>query len=288
MPDGRPPARVISRPTSRLALISERTTPMSRSLPLALALVLALPVVARADDWESLFNGKDLTGWKGRPDLWSVKDEAITGYTKDGIIPGGNSFLVWDGKLADFELKVQFKIVGGNSGIQYRSKHVGVPDKFVIAGYQADIDGSKGGGFYGILYEERGRGVLCNRGTKTWIDEKGVRYEERVADAGEILKAIKANDWNEYQISAKANHLKHTINGKTTAEVIDWQKDKRATEGLLAFQIHAGMGEMTVQFKDIQLKKVSGAEEVTSEKMPISKEAKKIEPPKPKPKVEKK
>jgi 3-keto-disaccharide hydrolase len=284
MPDGRPAARVVSRPSSRLAPISERTTPMSRPLVFGLALVLALPAAGRADDWESLFNGKDLTGWKGRADLWSVKDGAITGYTKDGNIPGGNSFLVWDGKLSDFELKVTFKIVGGNSGIQYRSKHVGDPDKFVVAGYQADIDGSKAGGFYGILYEEKGRGVLCNRGTKAWIDEKGTRYEERVADAGEILKAIKPNDWNEYQIIAKANHLTHSINGKTTAEIIDWQNDKRAAEGLLAFQIHAGMGEMTVQFKDIKLKKVTGAEEVTPEKMPISKEAKKIEPPKPAPK----
>ena len=135
-------------------------------------------------------------------------------------------------------------------------------------------------GFYGILYEERGRGILCNRGTKTWIDAKGSKFEQRVADAGEVLKAIKANDWNEYHIVAKANHLTHAINGATTAEIIDWQTDKRAAEGLLAFQIHAGMGEMTVQFKDIQLKKLAGAKEVTPETMPISPEAKLVEGPK--------
>src|SRR5262245_39654317 len=137
---------------------------MVRHLLTALAL-LAPQSPARADDWESLFNGKDLTGWKGKADLWSVKDGAITGYTKDGKIAGGNSFLVWEGLLKDFELKVQFKIVGGNSGIQYRSKAVDKPEDFHIAGYQADIDGSKDMNFFGILYEERGRGVLTNRGS---------------------------------------------------------------------------------------------------------------------------
>jgi hypothetical protein len=44
------------------------------------------------------------------------------------------------------------------------------------------------------------------------------------------------------------------------------------------------MGEMTVQFKDIQLKKLDGCVEVTPETMPIAKEAKKIEPPPAKPK----
>jgi hypothetical protein len=253
---------------------------MRQPLPLVLAILCAFPLAAQADDWQSLFNGKDLSGWKGRPELWSVKDGAITGYTKDGKIEGGNSFLVWDGTLGDFELKTKFKIVGGNSGVQYRSKHAGKPEDFRIAGYQADIDGSKGMGFYGILYEERGRGILCNRGTKTWIDAKGSKFEQRVADAGEVLKSIKPNDWNEYHIVAKANHLTHAINGATTAEIIDWQTDKRAAEGLLAFQIHAGMGEMTVQFKDIQLKKLAGAKEVTPETMPISPEAKLIEPPK--------
>jgi len=258
---------------------------MRRPLPLLLGLLFALPLTARADDWQSLFNGKDLTGWKGHPELWSVKDGAITGYTKTGKLPGGaNSFLVWDGTVGDFELKAKFKIVGGNSGIQYRSKYVGKPDEFHIAGYQADMDGAKGMGYFGICYEERGRGIICNRGTKTFIDEDGTRYEQRVADAAEALKAIKVEDWNEYHITACANHLKHEINGTTTAEIIDWQKDKRAMEGVLAFQIHQGMGEMTVQFKDVQFKKLTDCKEVTKEAMPIPPEAKKVPGTGPQPK----
>jgi hypothetical protein len=40
--------------------------------------------------------------------------------------------------------------------------------------------------------------------------------------------------------------------------------------------MHQGMGEMTIQFKDIQLKTLTGCEEVTPDKMPIAKEAKKL------------
>lgn len=256
---------------------------MRRPLLLTMTLSLFVPFAAlAADDWQALFNGKDLTGWKGRPDLWSVKDDAITGHTPDGKIPGGNSFLVWDGTVADFELKLNFKIIGGNSGIQYRSKRFDKPEDFHIGGYQADIDGAKKDTYTGILYEERGRGILCNRGTKTWVEADGSKYELRVTEPAEILKAVKVGDWNEYHITAKANHLTQLINGVTTMELIDWQKDRRAMDGLLALQMHAGMGEMTVQFKDIQLKKLTGCEEVTAEKSPIPSEAKKIVGPKPK------
>src|SRR5262245_55685185 len=192
---------------------------MRRPLLCALAFVAA-PIAANADDWQSLFNGTDLTGWKGHPDLWSVKDEALTGYTKDGKLPGGaNSFLVWDGTAADFELKAKFKLVGGNSGIQYRSKYADKSEFFHIAGYQADMDGAKGMGYFGICYEERGRGIICNRGTKTFIDEDGTKYELRVADAAEVLKAVKANDWSEYESTARANDLTQTDSGLTQAEV---------------------------------------------------------------------
>jgi len=249
---------------------------MRSSLPLALTLLLALPFGAHGQEWEILFNGKDLTGWNGRPDLWSVQDGAITGHTRDGKIPGGNSFLVWDGTVKDFELKAKFKIVGGNSGIQYRSKYFGKPEEFHIGGYQADIDGAKRDTYTGITYEERGRGIICNRGTKTFIDEDGTRYEQRVTDPADVLKAIKVLDWNDYHITACANHLKQVINGVTTAEIVDWQKDKRAMEGLIALQMHAGMGEMTIQFKDIQFKKLTDCKEVTKDATPIPAEAKKV------------
>ena len=107
----------------------------------------ALCASVSAED-KSLFNGNDLTGWKGL-DFWSVEDGVITGRTTKEKPTKGNTFLVWEGEVADFELTFQYKIVGGNSGVQYRSKLVDAKG-FVIAGYQGDFEAGKT--YSGILY----------------------------------------------------------------------------------------------------------------------------------------
>ena len=98
-------------------------------LTTTLAALLALCSFASADE-KQLFNGKDLTGWKGQPEFWSVKDGAITGQTSKETPAKENTFLIWqDGEVGDFELTLQYKITDaeggakgfGNSGIQYRS-----------------------------------------------------------------------------------------------------------------------------------------------------------------------
>src|SRR5439155_8386882 len=80
------------------------------------------------DDWQTIFDGKTLDGWDGNPDFWRVEDGAITGQTTAEKPTKGNTFIIWrKGETADFELKVEYKIVPmndkgfGNSGIQYRS-----------------------------------------------------------------------------------------------------------------------------------------------------------------------
>ncbi|HRZ55539.1 MAG TPA: DUF1080 domain-containing protein, partial [Candidatus Paceibacterota bacterium] len=116
------------------------------------------------DGFKPIFNGKDLSGWQGNPELWSVQDGAITGVTKADTKLSHNTFLVWaDGVVDDFELRLSYRIVNGNSGIQYRSK-TAEPGKFgpVVGGYQADFEAGKT--YSGILYEERGRGILAERG----------------------------------------------------------------------------------------------------------------------------
>ena len=73
-----------------------------------------------------IFNGKDLTGWDGDPNLWSVKDGVIHGETTAEKPANGNTFLIWkDGVTKDFELRLSFRCSAtNNSGIQYRSKHI--------------------------------------------------------------------------------------------------------------------------------------------------------------------
>jgi hypothetical protein len=230
---------------------------MFKLLPaLALALLLPKLIAAEEGEFKSIFNGKDLSGWDGNPKYWSVKDGAINGQTTDAKELKHNTFLIWrDGKVDDFELRLKFKIIGGNSGIQYRSKEF--PD-WVIGGYQADFEA--GETYSGILYEERMRGILAQRGQKTIVRENGKpEVVGSVGDSKAIQAAIKKEDWNDYTVIARGNHFIHKINGLTTVDVVDEDKEKRAASGLLALQLHAGF-IMQVQFKDIELKRLKLAQ----------------------------
>ena len=202
---------------------------------------------------ENLFNGKDLKGWSGNPALWSVKDGSITGQTTKENPTKGNTFLIYtNGLVDDFELRLQYKIVGGNSGIQYRSKVIN-SNNWVVGGYQGDFEAGKT--YSGILYEEQGRGILAKRGEKVVIKEDTGKPEVvgSLGKSEDIQNKIKNEDWNEYVIIAKGNHLQHFINGTQTIDCIDEQKSKAAKSGILALQLHAGP-PMTVQFKDIRIK----------------------------------
>jgi len=199
----------------------------------------------------NLFDGKSLQGWSGLTANWSVQDGAITGENKAEAPIGQNTFLVYDKPVKDFELTLEFRIMGGNSGIQYRSK-IFDKDKFVVGGYQADIDANKR--YMGINYEERGRGILAERGEIVAVDAQGKK--SRVGSAGDadaLLSQIKWEDWNRYKIVAKGTVLQHYINDQLMSEVQDSEASKAATEGVLALQLHAGP-PMKVQFKNIMLK----------------------------------
>lgn len=235
------------------------------SLPLAMVL-LSLHI-ASADEGKAIFNGKDLTGWEGNTSLWSVVDGTITGKTqpdpadpKKGLLKH-NTFLVWKaGKVSDFELTFQYRIVTGNSGVQYRSKELAAGEHGpIVSGYQADFESGKT--YSGILYEERGRGILAKRGEKTTIKpgadgkKPTVEVTGSVGVSDEIQASIKSEEWNDYKIVAKGNHVQHFINGKQTIDVTDEDAANAPKEGILALQIHAGP-PMTVQFKDLILKEL--------------------------------
>jgi hypothetical protein len=139
--------------------------------------------------------------------------------------------------------------------VQYRSKVVD-PAGFVVAGYQADFEIGKT--YSGILYEEKGRGILAKRGQKVVMTEGENPKKPKIEVTGEVGKSdeiqagIKQGDWNEYRVIAKGNHLQHFINGKQTIDVTD-ETEEGAKTGVLALQIHQG-APFTVQFRDIILK----------------------------------
>ncbi len=208
-----------------------------------------------------LFNGKDLTGWSGDPKFWSVEDGALTAQsTAENKVPH-NTFLIWqDGKPGDFTLTLKFKMTPGddkkytNSGIQYRSNVIDA-EKFIVGGYQADFE--YGPKWSGILYEEKGRGILAKRGEKVVLkqgeDPKKpvIEVVGKTGDADEIEAAVKKDDWNEYKIIAKGNNVQQFINGKLTVDVTD-ETAEAPKSGVIALQMHQGP-PMKVQFKDIVL-----------------------------------
>lgn len=222
-----------------------------------LSLVLTLfcsSVLADDPDVTVLYGGGDLTGWEGRSDLWSAENGEIVGRTTDEDPIAANTFLIWKGGQPDnFELTAQFKIEGGNSGIQYRSEVLD-EEKFIVGGYQADID--FGNRFAGILYSEKtGRGILAERGEKVTIGADGKKSKEKFADGKKLGAGIHPGQWNDFRVVADGNHLKHFINETMTVEVIDNQSDKAATKGVIALQLHRGPA-MVVRFKNIKVRKL--------------------------------
>jgi hypothetical protein len=123
-----------------------------------LTFILAWPALA-ADGFTSLFNSRDLTGWDGQPGWWRVEDGTITAESTAEKPCAKHNYLIWrGGEPADFELRFEYRITGGNSGVQFRSREV--PD-WDMRGYQADIE--DGPQWTGALFEHE-RGGIALRG----------------------------------------------------------------------------------------------------------------------------
>ncbi|MBI3865402.1 MAG: DUF1080 domain-containing protein [Planctomycetia bacterium] len=185
------------------------------------------PILATADNVASFFNGKDLAGWQGNPDLWRVENGEIIG-TSGGL--KRNEFLASEMMLGDFRLRVKVKLVpnGGNSGIQFRSETLPQGE---VKGYQADV----GVGWWGKLYEEHGRGLI-------W-DKSGEGH-------------VRTDDWNDYEILAVGSRLRTFINGKPCVDLDD---PPGARHGIVALQLHSG-GPFEVRYKEFQVELIPATE----------------------------
>lgn len=166
------------------------------------------------------FNGKDLSGWTGEKGLWRVEGGEVIGATK-GL--KHNSFLASELRLADFRLEFEVRLSpdSENSGVQFRSALL--PDG-EMAGPQADI----GKGWWGKLYEERGRGLLCSR-------------------SGEAH--VKPGEWNRYAIEARGPRVRTWINGQPCVDLTD---EKWSRSGQIGLQLHSG-GALEVRYRAFKL-----------------------------------
>jgi hypothetical protein len=234
----------------RLAWASRNRRPavcVSAALLLFVAARFA-PAQAQA---QAMFDGKTLHGWDGDPAFWRVENGAIVGETKPGAIPKQNTFLIWrEVAPADFELEAEYRLTGGNSGIQYRS--VELPNiRWAMKGYQADIDAAQQ--YTGQIYEERGRAFLALRGQTAQIAPGGkpVVLGTLGSDA-ELKSAIHAQGWNQYQIIARGNTLIQILNGRVMSMLIDDDTTNRKMDGLIGIQLHTGE-PMKIEVRNIRL-----------------------------------
>jgi hypothetical protein len=190
-----------------------------------LGLLLAVPAFAGDPGF---FNGKNLDGFEGLMDYWSVKDGAIVGSAPKGL--SFNTFLCSKKKYGDFELSFQVKLPKGNSGVQIRSK-IHDMKKFAVSGPQCDM----GDIYWGSLYGENFGGMM------------------KQADPKLVAKILKKDDFNDYAIKAVGKRITIKLNGETT---VDQEFPKTPDDGIIAFQLHAG-GPMEVTFRNIQFKDLS-------------------------------
>lgn len=221
--------------------------------------------------FKPLFNGKDLTGWDGNPELWKVENGEIIGTTTGPDQLAYNQFLIWRGGVVkNFELRVKIKQAGNNTGIQYRSKELPENGKWSIGGYQCDIHPAHPNN--AMVYEEKGRGIIVQNGQGVVIDPEGKRW---LASEHDPVK-VDIAEWHEYTVIAQGNHLIHKIDGQVTIDLLDFELAKRSLEGLIAFQIHRGPA-MKVQIKDVMLKELPEGGVVSFEKSAIPSDAQIIE-----------
>src|SRR5467141_185123 len=202
---------------------------MGASLAAEIFVVAAAVAKAPAQsEWVSLFNGKDLTGWKNNgEEKWVVEQGTILSESAANKY----GYLTTEKTYRDFHLRLKFKgEAAGNSGVFLHGRITGIdpehgPD---IEGMQVEVDPGVGK-HTGGLYESGGRG---------WV----------AMPTAEGEAALKAGEWNDLQVSVQGNHIVTQLNG---VKVVDFSDpEPKFTDGVIGLQIHTG-GGVKVRWKDI-------------------------------------
>ncbi|MCC6406304.1 MAG: DUF1080 domain-containing protein [Planctomycetes bacterium] len=217
------------------------------ALPLASWITLAVSVFAQEP--RAIFDGKSLDGWDGDPRFWSVEDGALVGRSTAQNPLDRTTWILWrGGEVADFEIEFEYKLVGGNSGLQFRSRDQG---DHQVAGYQADLE--DGPNWTGCVYEQEGRGVMARRGEVLRYDADGSRTVLELVDGAKLLDHVRVHDWNTYRIVARGTTIALAINGVPMTTLTDLDASKAAKRGLLAFQLHQG-APMEIRLRNVRLR----------------------------------
>lgn len=203
-------------------------------------------------DFKSIFNGKDLSGWNGKPGWWRIEDGALTSESTQEKPCKECNYLIWRGDHpADFELLADFKLSSAaNSGIQLRSKELLNWDTY---GYQADMTGD--GSLIGFVYHHK-YGLIAGRGEKSNFAADGKKTVEPLGDPAELLKHYKPGDWNTYRVICRGPEITLFINDVMMCQITDHRGSQAEARGIIALQMHPGP-PMKVQFKNLRIKSLN-------------------------------
>lgn len=224
-------------------------------IPVLILVIFSIPTHAEEKGFITILPRNTLQGWKAIPEStlsdWSIKDGILTGKGSANRL----AYLIWDEKLEDFELTLEYRLkTKGNTGIELRS-HPDPSGKRPLEGYHADFGhvgiGPNVLGAWDFHFAKR-KEPPCPRGKRLVIGPDQKMTYTDIEDAV-TLKDIKKRDWNQVHVLAKGNHLQFYLNGKLASEFVDNAKVGYLKSGWLGVQLHDK--GMIVEFRNVRLKK---------------------------------
>lgn len=219
---------------------------MSRFIPVLIvaiatlsSAVLAEPAFTPDEGFVSLFNGKNLSGWKGGLSGYAVEDGNIV------CVAGGKGNLLTEREYGDFVLKFEFKLTeGANNGVGIRSPEVAE----------------------GNLHLEGTELQILDDSSEKYKTLKPYQYHGSVygivpAKPGS-LKPL--GQWNQQEVTLQGRKIKVVVNGKT---IVDADLDEAVKSGTMDGQAHPGLSRAKgyiaflghgdrVDFRHVQIKEL--------------------------------
>lgn len=180
----------------------------------------------------SLFNGRDFTGWEGHIDpYWSVQDGVIVARNEKENAPKVSTYLLTDKKYRNFRLVFESKLVESEM-------HSGIS----LWGKKLDIDGEP--------FSYQGHLVMYPSGYGFWdLYRRNSIYQDKDQVA---RKAGRQHEWNQMEILAIGDRIRHVINGKLVADWTDPQPELCGT-GPIGLQLHSNSVPQEVHFRGLVL-----------------------------------
>ena len=174
----------------------------------------------RADELPSVFNGKDLTGWR-------VPEGNIWWHVADGELkvrsgPEKTGSTLWtEQEYENFVMEFEFKMGTGtvDSGVYVRTEREQI---------QIGISGS----------------LKRDMTASPYISGKGYPVE-----ATGVKELLKSDDWNEMTIVAKGKGYAVWLNGR---HVMSYESETAVPKGPVGIQLH-GNRDMTIDYRNIRL-----------------------------------